>query len=518
MGFIRPASMLALLVLWPHGPAMAADPESELECAHAEALLSTGDAGGAVEHLGKALELDPDNERARLILVRALTASGDHAGAMEQIDALLEIHPDDPGLLREQGYVMILQEDLLWAMQSLKQSVEANPDDGLAQLYLGYVLLLLDSPEDAVEPLGEAAGDEDEPSSTALYLEAVALSRAGDASGAWEAVESALEMGLVSDPWNEAAQALRSTLKRELVPFRLFDMSLSTGLYWDSNVPLFTEDLAEVMLAGGTEKSSFGLALAGSMMLRPLRGRHWSLGAGGSIYQRFNFEKDVDDFNTTLYGGVVELVRRWDAPSPLRRITLRYLHSLVCLWGGPLVDFDRYYRFSESYGGEAGAEFVQGSWGATRIRMLWRYALFTDYGRDSMGFSASVNQTFFMWDRRLKLAIEAGVRVEHARNLAWDVITPRVFAGLSVLLPWELQLLAAFAYEHEDHYHSGSETRWGKHRVDDVLVYSAGLSRTFLDQLTIGASFAYTDNRSTLVLAYDYDRAIVALNIGWRLK
>ncbi|MBW2262450.1 MAG: tetratricopeptide repeat protein [Deltaproteobacteria bacterium] len=509
---------LALLALWPGRPASAADTESELECAYAEALLSTGDAGGAVEHLDNALELDPENERAQLILVRARVSLGDLEGALEQIDALLAAHPDDPGLLREQGYVMILQDDLLWAMQALKQAVKTDPDDGLAQLYLGHVLLLLDSPDDAVEPLGAAAGDADEPSSTALYLEAVALSRAGNNVDAWEAVESAIEMGLVSDPWSEAAHSLRSTLKQELVPFRIFDMSLSTGLFWDSNVPLFTEDLAEVMLADGTEQSSFGLALAGSLMLRPLRGRHWSLGAGGSIYQRFNFEKDVDDFNTTLYGGVVELVRSWDAPSPLRRVILRYLHSLVCLWGGPLVDFDRYYRFSESYGGDASAEFTEGSWGATRVRLMWRYALFTDYGRDNMGFSASVNQTFFMLDRRLKLALEAGIRVEHAQNLAWDVITPRVFVGLSVLLPWELQLLAAFTYEHEDHFHSGPETRWAMRRVDDVLVYSAGLSRTFLGQLTVGAGFSYTDNRSTLLLNYDYDRAVVSLNIGWRLK
>lgn len=507
-----------LLALALASPALAADPASELECAHGEALLSQGDAHGAIDHLEQALELDPENERAQLMLVRARSATGQTEVALAQIEALLEMHPGDPALLREQAYVMILQEDLMWAMQALAEAVEKDPGDSLAQLYLGYVLLMLETPEEAIEPLEKASHEGGATEGTASYLEAVAHARSGDAQSAYDAVESALEMGLISDPYAEAAHSLRSSLKRELVPFKMFDLGLGTSLYWDSNVPLFTKDIAELMHTQGTEKDSFGLSLAGSLMFRPLRGRHWALGAGGSIYQSFNFAKDVDDFNTSLYAWQVEFVRIWDRPSPLRLFRARYLHSLVCLWGGPLVDFERYYRFSESYGGDLSAEFVQGEWGATRVRMLWRYGVYTDYGRDNMGFSASLNQTFFLWQRRLKIALEAGIKVEHAKNLAWDLVAPRAFAGLSLLLPWKLQIVAGFGYEHEDHMNSGPSTRWGRHRVDDVLTWSASISRTFLGQLTVGAGFAYIDNRSTLRLAYDYDRAVVTLNLSWRLK
>jgi hypothetical protein len=203
---------------------------------------------------------------------------------------------------------------------------------------------------------------------------------------------------------------------------------------------------------------------------------------------------------------------------PLRRIRLRYLQSLVCLWGGELVDFDRYYRFSNSYGADLTTELEEGDWGLLRLRMLWRYALFTDYGRDNMGFVATLNQTFLLWERRVKLALEASIRVEHADDPAWNQVSPRLFTGVSVLVPGEVQLMAGFAYEREDHLHSGRRTRWGRHRVDDVLVYNTGVSRTFLDQLTVGASFGYTDNRSTLVTTYDYDRWVVSLTLSWRKK
>jgi Tfp pilus assembly protein PilF len=512
------AALLVAALACAPVPAAAALPASELECAFGEALLSQGDTEGAIEHLENAIEADAGNERARLVLARAHCAAGDPDAALAQIGILLDAHPGDPGLLREQGYVMILQEDYMWAIEALQEAIEKEPGDGLAQLYLGYAALALEAPADAVEPLENASLKAGPGGSTARYLEAVALSGTGQYAQAWDAVESAIDMGLVSSPYADAATDLRAALRRELVPFRLFDMGLATGLAWDSNVPLFTKDIAELMQDEGTERSAFGLTLAGSFMLRPLRGRHWALGGGGSILQSFYFSKDVDDFNTTLYGGNVELVRTWDEPMPLRTFRVRYLQSLVCLWGGPLVDFDRYYRFTNSYGGDVSTEFEEGGWGATRVRMLWRYAMFTDYGRDNMGFVASVNQTFLLWERRLKLAVEVGLKVEHAKNLAWDQIGPRVFAGLSLLGPWELQFVAAFSYEHEDHMNSGPRTRWNRHRVDDTLVYSAAVSRTFLDQLTLDASFSYVDNRSTLLLAYDYDRAVVSLNLSWRLR
>ncbi len=497
--------------------ARAASQDSELECAFGEALLAQGDPAGAIEHLVVALEMDPGNERARLMLARARAAAADTAGALAELDALLELYPGDPALLREQAYVMILDEDYMWAVQALQEALAQDPDDTLAQLYLGYAAIALESPADAVEPLAKASSATGGQGSTASYLSAVALGRTGDLDAAFAAVEDAIAMGLASDPWAEAAMALRSALRRELVPFDLVDLALSAGLFWDSNVALFSQDIARIMHGEGTQNASFGTALSGSILVRPFRGRNWALGAGGSVYQSFNFSPDMVDYNTTVYGITAEMVRTWQNPMPLRSVSLRYLQSLVCLWGGPLVDFDNYYRFSNSFGMEATAEFAESDWGATRVRMLWRYALFTDYGRDNMGFSASLNQTFFMWDRKLKIALDAGVRTEHADDLAWDRIGPRVFVGVSLLLPLEIQALAAFSYEHMDHHQSGPETRWAKHRVDDTLVYSLSLSHTFLEQLTLGAGVSYMDNRSTLRLSYDYDRVVVSVTLTWRL-
>lgn len=491
---------------------LAASVESELKTAEAEAQLSQGDATTAKKLLEQALMLDSQNERARLVMVRALVSSGDPDAALEQLDVLLEIHPEDPSLLREQGYIYLLQGDAMWAMQTLMAAAEKNPQDDLAQLYLGYAALTLEVPEDAVDPLDQAT-DDPQVGSQAQYLKAVALTRSGDLEGAWSTLDDALEAGMQSSPHAQAARKLKSALHRELIPFPLFTISLGAGLQYDSNVALFTQDIAQV---SGGDYDSFGAILAGSFMLRPLRGRTWAIGGGGSILQTFNFNERVQDFNTTLYNVKVEIAKIFDDSVALTSLKLRYLQSLVCLWGGDLVDFNHYYRFSNSYGADATAEFAESTWGMTRVRLLWRRAIFTDYGRDNTGFVASLNQTFFMWGRRFKLAVEASLKVEHAQSLAWNQIAPRVFLGASLLAPWELQILAGFSYEREDHLHSGPDTRWGRHRVDDVLIYSIGLLRTFLDQIDLGVSLSYTDNRSTLTTTYDYDRWVVSINFGWR--
>lgn len=74
--------------------AIAADPQN-VDALEAAALvaLRQNDPGRAVEYLTKLLELDPQNDDARLELGRAQWLAGNHDDGQKSVDAVLERHP-----------------------------------------------------------------------------------------------------------------------------------------------------------------------------------------------------------------------------------------------------------------------------------------------------------------------------------------------------------------------------------------------------------------------------------------
>jgi len=112
--------------------------ESDVEIDKAHALLSSGDADGAIALLLAAREADPDNSRVTMALARAQAASGDTAAAEATLDALPDAEKRKPEVVALRSHLYFeAQVAGVPAAGELEAALDANPDDHEALFRLG---------------------------------------------------------------------------------------------------------------------------------------------------------------------------------------------------------------------------------------------------------------------------------------------------------------------------------------------------------------------------------------------
>ena len=112
--------------------------ESDTEIDKAHALLSSGDADGAIALLLAARETDPDNSRVTMALSRAQAASGDTAAAEATLDALPDAEKQKPEVVALRSHLYFeAQVAGIPAAGELEAALDANPDDHEALFRLG---------------------------------------------------------------------------------------------------------------------------------------------------------------------------------------------------------------------------------------------------------------------------------------------------------------------------------------------------------------------------------------------
>lgn len=149
------------------------------------------------------LALDPDNEQARLGLMRivdtylewadAAAADGDFAKAERYFARALEVAPERAGLYLLRGMARMDQGRLADAEADFVRARELDPELGMASLLLGVVRLQTDRPEAALAPLAQARGIEGfDQRHEAGRLQALALYQLGRFEEAYEALVDGL--------------------------------------------------------------------------------------------------------------------------------------------------------------------------------------------------------------------------------------------------------------------------------------------------------------------------------------
>lgn len=191
----------------------------------------------AAEKYQRVVELDPENEGARLRLASALLSARQPDKALPHLEKLRQEHPDNPTVLvalaqcwRDMGRVE--------EAEALVDAVLAKyPRYSLALLIKGDIALQSGRPAEAVEPLREAV--ELAPGDTqARYQLARALSGAGRDSEAREADAKAASLQadllrlreIVTKDLGRANESL--TLRYELGVLFLRTGSPEEGVYW----------------------------------------------------------------------------------------------------------------------------------------------------------------------------------------------------------------------------------------------------------------------------------------------
>ncbi len=128
---------------------------AEIEVDEAVQAMQQGDRAKAIEHLKKALALDPSSDAARLMYAEVLL-DDDPAAAKAQLDALSPVARQDPHAQALAARVQVLlEENALPPAPELEARIAADPADLAARLELAQHCLAHKAWEPALEQLLE---------------------------------------------------------------------------------------------------------------------------------------------------------------------------------------------------------------------------------------------------------------------------------------------------------------------------------------------------------------------------
>jgi len=140
----------------------------------------------AQRHLERAVELDPENERAVLNYVSVLEKLKRYEEGAALLEAVYERQPDDPTVCNFYGYMLsLLGRDLDLAERLIRTALETDPENGYYTDSLGWVFFKKGNFDDAAKELERAlelAGEDP-----------VILEHLGDAYRSMERYDEALE-------------------------------------------------------------------------------------------------------------------------------------------------------------------------------------------------------------------------------------------------------------------------------------------------------------------------------------
>ncbi len=106
-----------------------------------EIAMVSGDVKGAIEHLRKAVGVDPKNARFRTLLGQAYIQNGDAATGVQSLNEASAMDPSQPGAALALVGHYIQKAQLNEALATSKQLVERLPDNAQAQYARGLSLL-----------------------------------------------------------------------------------------------------------------------------------------------------------------------------------------------------------------------------------------------------------------------------------------------------------------------------------------------------------------------------------------
>jgi tetratricopeptide (TPR) repeat protein len=154
-------------------------------------VRSAGRYDLAAEAYREALAIEPDHLTARIGLARSLQMLGDLDGAAEHLEKALATAPDDPEVHLALGMLLDQRGEEDDALAHYRRAVAADPDHR-ARTYLGHSLMRRGEYRKAAEQYARAvqANPQD---LIARWMQAAALTRAGDHAAARGRLEAALE-------------------------------------------------------------------------------------------------------------------------------------------------------------------------------------------------------------------------------------------------------------------------------------------------------------------------------------
>ncbi len=119
--------------------------------------LAAFDDPDAEQALRTAALTAPDVSLARFMYGAYLAREGQHEKALEELGAARELDPDEPQITYELGVARALAGDRTGAIDAVGEAVAMDPDEGWTRVVLGLLLLEDDRFEEGLGELSEGA-------------------------------------------------------------------------------------------------------------------------------------------------------------------------------------------------------------------------------------------------------------------------------------------------------------------------------------------------------------------------
>ncbi len=468
----------------------------------------------AREAFNEAIKADKTCREAYLHLAQMLIQEGQQYQAETMLRRAAKNSPGDIQLHFRLSEIYLLEDKAVWAVRTLnkiKDALKGEQHKARWSYLMGLAAIGLEDWSGALKHLDEVSSDRRSGFAPYRYYRGVCLAALGRNMQARAQFDDFLQQKNTGEEFaKDAKLRLDQTYASGPKP-PIFSIGLSLTPLYDSNVIQEPEDLELTK----DSPAAFGLDLAIDMSLNLLRMPRHLLGADARVFRSFYFSDTADDYNQTAFAGDPRYRFLFHGFGFDQQIEAGYSFRLSLLDGGPLVDEEDMYVYSESHAGWAKWLIKESDFGETFLRLSFGRYIFRHLARNNYGTQFRAGQSFFFLDSRLKVFAELGARFEDAERQDYDRWAIGPFAGLSGLLPWELGGALWLQYEYLDHYDSDDSPSFKEHRKDHALGLGASLSRTFLDWLDLGMSYKYSRNISSVDL-YDYQRHIISLTVGGR--
>lgn len=134
-------------------------PTPELHVATAKLMEQTGKPDAAIEHLDKALALDPQNLDALMAYAHLLDRQGRFPDAVEKYQTACRLHPQYPGAFNDLGLCLARMHRLEQSLDPLNQAIALDPRRDLYRNNIANVLVKLGRTDEAVRHMTAAHGE-----------------------------------------------------------------------------------------------------------------------------------------------------------------------------------------------------------------------------------------------------------------------------------------------------------------------------------------------------------------------
>ena len=482
----------------------------ELEFAKGVVAYSQGKLDLAADHFMSVLSQAPEHVQACAYLGQVELGRGHPVEAVKHLRRAGELEPGNMAIRLDLALALVRLEQFVEAEKILAGQVSLGGDASAAQYYLGFCRYKLGRVEEAVKSLEKVQGMEGDFGSAAVYYLGLAHAKLGNKKQALAQFESLAGTGGQQNLVRLARENM-ARLQGSGGGSRSWGLSASLGGGYDSNVALTTVDTADAAAAG--------MFLAAGAYWRPLERKQDRVQLDFRLFRSFHFSETTEGFDLTDLGAGLDYQRMLGQAFRIRAgyvFDVDLIDELASVGAG-----EGFGLFMQAHQALAGLSWRWSARAELGLRYSFRAAFFEQDERNHFAHEVLLTQDLLFFDGRFHVGLQAGVQVEDAKGLDWDLWGPVAAFESRLRLIESLQVWGRVDFRREDHHHFDVVWLPDERRVDNLLGLAAGLTWQFSDNLSLLLSYRYLQNLADEVDLdidpFGYDRHSVSLAFMGRL-